>query len=552
MRLTARDPDEVTIEDALDRVHRRTLTRRELLARGGALGAGLGLAGLSASAAAAAAAPKSGSRRRGRWSEHEPRVVVVGAGLAGVTAAYQLSQLGVRVELFEARDRVGGRCWTSRGWRHGQTAEHGGEFIDTRHVHLLQLVKELHLDVDDLWKGWVNGSVWLNHIAGSSVRYSDLKDKLAPLVKQITAEAKRAGVFRGGKPSDAAYSHGTATPEAKRLDQLTMLQWLDDRFPGLRDEPIGGYLDEIMAAWYGLDLDGLSACNWFDYFLIPYPGGDERWHVRGGNDLVTRRAAARLPEGVLHLEHPLQAVRRLTDGSYELRFGNRRWPVRADFVILTIPFTTLRSVDLDRAEFDAHTMGAINRLAMGHDGKVLLQYDRRFNHFSTPFGPWSGGMEHTEPNFETWESSTDEPGASGLLTVYPGGRSGARTFAAPKVIHGVCPEPLRSKTVGWIDDAVPGTEAAFNGRSWVDWWTGDPWTLGSYAAFGPGQLTKYWHGVGKSQGRVHFAGEHTSTYSQGFLNGGVESGDRAAIEVMQSIGVPVPRHLSSLPYSFFS
>src|SRR3954452_8503387 len=78
MRLAAEKPDAITIEDALDRLERRTLTRRELLTRGGALGAGLGLAGLTASAAAAAAAPRPGSQRRGRWSEHEPRVVVVG------------------------------------------------------------------------------------------------------------------------------------------------------------------------------------------------------------------------------------------------------------------------------------------------------------------------------------------------------------------------------------------------------------------------------------------------------------------------------------------
>jgi len=102
------------------------------------------------------------------------------------------------------------------------------------------------------------------------------------------------------------------------------------------------------------------------------------------------------------------------------------------------------------------------------------------------------------------------------------------------------------------EPVFPGLTAQWNGKATFDDWPRNPWTLGSYAAFGPGQLTKYWHGVGKSQGRVHFAGEHTSTYSQGFLNGGVESGDRAAIEVMQSIGVPVPRHLSSLPYSFFS
>jgi monoamine oxidase len=86
-------------------------------------------------------------------------------------------------------------------------------------------------------------------------------------------------------------------------------------------------------------------------------------------------------------------------------------------------------------------------------------------------------------------------------------------------------------------------------QSWIDWWTGDPWTLGSYAAFGPGQTTRFWHGVGKAKGRCHFAGEHTSTYSQGFLNGGVESGDRTAIEVMKALGIPVPHSIANLPYS---
>ena len=64
------------------------------------------------------------------------RVAVIGAGLAGTTAAYRLARSGVQVRLFEARDRIGGRCWTARGFADGQTAEHGGEFIDTRHVHL--------------------------------------------------------------------------------------------------------------------------------------------------------------------------------------------------------------------------------------------------------------------------------------------------------------------------------------------------------------------------------------------------------------------------------
>ena len=93
------------------------------------------------------------------------------------------------------------------------------------------------------------------------------------------------------------------------------------------------------------------------------------------------------------------------------------------------------------------------------------------------------------------------------------------------------------------------TRAQFNGKAWLDYWTGDPWTRGSYAAYPPGQLTKYWGYAGIPEGRVHFAGEHTSTYSQGFLNGGVESGQRAAIEVLQALGLPVPSGIASLPYS---
>ena len=80
-----------------------------------------------------------------------PRIAVVGAGLAGLTFAYELSRRGIACTVYEANaDRLGGRCWTSRGWAHGQTAEHGGEFIDTVHHSLRTLVAELGLELDDL------------------------------------------------------------------------------------------------------------------------------------------------------------------------------------------------------------------------------------------------------------------------------------------------------------------------------------------------------------------------------------------------------------------
>lgn len=87
---------------------------------------------------------------------------------------------------------------------------------------------------------------------------------------------------------------------------------------------------------------------------------------------------------------------------------------------------------------------------------------------------------------------------------------------------------------------MPGVTQASNGRSWLDSWVDDPWVGGSYAAFMPGQMTRFFGAMSRPQGPVHLAGEQTSTYSQGFLNGGVESGSRAAAEVLEALGLPLP------------
>ena len=82
---------------------------------------------------------------------------------------------------------------------------------------------------------------------------------------------------------------------------------------------------------------------------------------------------------------------------------------------------------------------------------------------------------------------------------------------------------------------MPGITDAWNGLSWLDSWVDDPWVHGSYAGFLPGQYTSYWGYLGRREGGIHFAGEHTSTFAQGYLEGGVESGDRAAREVLKAL-----------------
>ncbi len=83
---------------------------------------------------------------------------------------------------------------------------------------------------------------------------------------------------------------------------------------------------------------------------------------------------------------------------------------------------------------------------------------------------------------------------------------------------------------------VKGIRRAFNGLAHLDQWADDPYVHGSYAGFGPGQYTSFWGFLAKREGNVFFAGEHTSTHSQGYLNGGVEIGERAAQQVLHTLG----------------
>jgi monoamine oxidase len=197
--------------------------------------------------------------------------------------------------------------------------------------------------------------------------------------------------------------------------------------------------------------------------------------------------------------------------------------------------------------FDAQRQAAIDELGMGNDVKLLLQYGRRPSEFQVAGRPWSGGMDHAGPHFQTWESSAGQSGTSGLITVFAGGRNGASWRASEH--HAPASERFAAEYVAMIEEVVPMTGAAFHGRSWLDLWTLDPWTQGAYSAYLPGQYTSFWGYSGRPEGNVHFAGEHTSTHSWGYLNGGVESGQRAAIEVLEALRIRVPPSIADLPYS---
>jgi len=121
-----------------------------------------------------------------------------------------------------------------------------------------------------------------------------------------------------------------------------------------------------------------------------------------------------------------------------------------------------------------------------------------------------------------------QPGGAGILVDYTGGNIGA-SFGT-----GTATERAQ-KFLQQIEPVLPGISSYWNGRATIDFWTTYPWTKGSYSYWKVGQYTKFAGAERQQEGACHFAGEHTSIDSQGYLNGAVESGERAAGEIVAAL-----------------
>ncbi|HTT95081.1 MAG TPA: FAD-dependent oxidoreductase [Solirubrobacterales bacterium] len=494
--------------------NRGGLTRRRLL--GGA--AGLGAAALLDPAGIAAALARRTDPRRAparRASSAPPRVAIVGAGLAGLTCAYRLHRRGIPCTLFEAHPRrVGGRCWTARGFAAAQTAEHGGEFIDTVQHRIRALAGELELTLDDL-EAAQRKAPGLHPrlvLGGKARRFAEVYGAQHLIGARARADSRRIRSFAWDR----------ATPAARALDEMSAAEWLDQALPGSSHKLLRAATEQFMAEEYGLDVGRLSAIAMLIQFGSFGVESDERFHVHGGNDQIAWGLAERLPPGTLQLDRPLSALRRRGSG-FALSFAGVPGETLADVVVLCLPFTALRRVDLDAAGLGARKRRCIEELGMGTNAKLLLQFRRHLSHYDRFDG------EFYDEHVDTWCSSIDEPGRPGLLTVFSGGSYGAAQRGHGP--HGPAPRGRVRTALARVGRAVPGLAAGFDGRAWLDHWASDPWTHGSYAAFEPGQYTRYWGFVGRPEGRILFGGEHTALAAQGFLDGAVASGERCAQEV---------------------
>ena len=497
----------VEVEQVLE--ERRT-TRRELLRDAGAVALGVAALGRFAPAARAAA---------------QARVVVVGAGLAGLTAAYRLKQAGCIAEVHEGSDRVGGRCWTIRdAFLDGQIAEHGGELIDQGHTALRQLAQQLGLQLDNLLQGERNGTEPFFHFDGSAYSERQASLDLRAIWQKVHSDV-----------SAASYPtlFDNFTERGFELDHMSIVDWINESVPGGLNSKLGQLLDIAYNIEYGAESREQSSLNLL--YLLAYSGqgnlrifgpSNEKYHVCGGNDQVPARLADAL-SGQITMGSELVAIRRNNDATHTLTFrqGGSSRTVTADRVVLAIPFSILRrSVDISRAGFSPLKRIAIAEQGMGTNSKLHLQFTSR--HWETLD---CNGETFSDLGYQnTWDVTRAQPGASGILVDYTGGLVGA-SFGSGS------PQQRAQQFLAQIEPVLPGLSARWNGRATVDFWLGNRWTRGSYSYWKVGQYTRFAGAERLPEGNCFFCGEHTSVDFQGYLNGAVETGERAAGEVLDSL-----------------
>ena len=472
------------------------LSRRKLLIAGGAVAAA-GIVGADLISSSFGRQDASGRRR----------VVVVGAGLAGLTAAYELGLAGFDVTVLEARDRIGGRVYTVRDpFQIGQHAEAGGEYVDVVHRRVRAFCRRFGLPLQNATRGFAG----LEDVAYVNRRRERLGQFRTARAQRDVNRFYRL-IYELGRGLDPGDPAGTKP----KLDK-TSVGWAIDRIdPSERGRfLLAGFVRDDYAA-QPEDLSLLTYATGEKVYESVPDRGIEKWRIKGGNSQLPQAFADRLGEGV-RLSSPVEAIEQ-SDTGVEVHAAGETFA--GEFCVIAAPLPALRNVDLGAASLSRRQHGAIANVTYGRATKTLLQYRRRYWRDEG----FSGDIYSDRPLGATWEATNGQPGRPGVLIAYAAGDN-SRYFE-PKTT----PERARAAR-DWIREVFPGSARGVIERASVSWPV-EPYSGGAWMAMRPGQVVPYWNALREPAGRIHLAGEHTDDLYPGYMEGAVRSGLRAARKV---------------------
>ncbi len=421
-------------------------------------------------------------------SDHD--VIVIGAGLAGLRCAADLVAAGRQPLVLEARDRVGGRVWSHR-FANGQWAERGAEFVDGAHREVLALAGSLGLELSEVRCGTEVGERLLD-VGGRPAPYK-LHHSLSDDLRRFHDALRDLAAFVD--PADPALAASAF------LDEVALGALVDALGLSLMARVVIGrdIRTEHMVA--PDQVSQLAAACRVARQQASGERGPRRHRIVGGNDQLASGLAGPISDRI-RLAAPV-AIVEPEDGAVVLRSGER---LVAEQLVAAVPLPVL-----GRAWHDIPV--ELSRIGFGIGGKVSLQYGRRV---------WRDvgrdGSVRTERAWgELWETSDDMAGDTGVMTALLSSADGAALMTLPDLVDRIVAE---------VERLFPGSKGLLGERVVTDW-TDDEHTLGTYAAFGAGQLLPAWAMLRRRHGRMLLAGEHTDEW-YGTMEGALRSGARAA------------------------
>jgi len=498
----------------------RTRTTMSIFSR--ILGRGHADARALARPAPAAASPAPTPAHATTPVERTADVVVIGAGLAGLTAARTLANAGVDALVLEARGRVGGRTYTVRA-ADGTPIDLGGQWIGPTQRRIAALAAEVGVTTFKTYDTGRN----VQYRNGERAEYAGAIPTTDPVT---TADVVEALLTLTTMSSQVPLEAPWEAPEAAAWDAQTMASWMEANIASADARQL---ITLAVEAVFSAEPGELSLLHVLFYIhsggglmdLIGVTGGAQESRFREGAQAVSERVAAALGERVI-LNAPVQTIAQDGDG---VRVEADGVTVAAKRAIVAIPPALAGRIRY-RPALPGYRDALTQRVPMGNTFKVHCVYDRPFWRDAGLTGQATSDTGALRLTFD----NSPESGTPGILMGFVEGHGRWRDWALR--------EPAERRAAVLADLVRLFGEEAATPREYIEHsWTDEEYTRGCYVGlFPPGVLTTYGEAIRAPIGRIHWAGTETATEWNGYMDGAVQSGERTAAEVLQALGMPVP------------
>ena len=459
--------------------------------------------------------PKSIAMGKGGSSDDQ-RIIVIGAGLAGLSCAYELQQSGYNVLLLEARSRPGGRVRTYRDpFADGLYAEMGAEYVDSSDEHVRKYAKEFALPI--LPAKQYDGI----YVRGQHISMADMKSGKVDLpyngIEQGKLFAQEAAYLQDW--IKMVQELGESSKEVQALDKMSVTEIL--RKGGAPQDIIDLYTYTNATESTSVPTK-MSALNMVlaNSKTSAFSENTEEGRILGGNDQLPKTFAKKLGNNI-HYNRAVQKIEYAKDQvTVHFLENEKRQSISGSKCVLAMPLSVLRRLKIDPL-FSESKMHCIRNQTYGHVMKIAMQYNRRF--WDEP-GSIGQRVFTDTPLRRVYHFSIDQPGPRGILLSFTSGDDAAKL--------GRMSEKRRMETAQKTSTEIWGKAPQYWEGGVTKYWNEDPWTRASYSVAGVGQKD-FREILSKSEEMFHFAGEHTSIH-RASMNGAIESGLRVSDEIKKS------------------